>query len=239
MTIDRYVEDILEITDRLRSRFNREHIGLLGCSWGSILGLRALARAPERFWGYVGAGQLVRPLDADREGYEWALVQAERRGHREAREALRQLGPPPYDVQALLEQRKWLGTFGGVRHTGDPPGSLRMFWDLLTTSAYSWGDLWRIASDPFFALRAVLDELYEVDLTEEVPRVERPVYVLQGRHDAIARPSITQPYVEALDAPAKEWIWFEDSAHFPFLEEPDRFGDVMETVAAQIAPSSS
>jgi pimeloyl-ACP methyl ester carboxylesterase len=238
MTIDRFVDDVLEIADRLRARFDREHIGLLGCSWGSILGLRALARAPERLWGYVGAGQLVRPLESDREAYEWALVQAERQGNRQAREALRQLGPPPYDVNQLLEQRKWLGTFGGVRRHGDPPGPVQLLRDLLTTSAYSWGDLWRIATDPFFALRAVLGELYAVDLTEEVPRVDRPVYLVHGRHDAIAPPSITQSYVETLDAPRTDWTWFEDAAHFPYFEEPDRFGEVMRRVAAQSAPPS-
>jgi CubicO group peptidase (beta-lactamase class C family) len=35
-----------------------------------------------------------------------------------------------------------------------------------------------------------------------------------------------------LAAPCKRLVWFEDSAHFPFLEEPERFRDEMLRVIA-------
>jgi len=44
------------------------------------------------------------------------------------------------------------------------------------------------------------------------------------------------PYVEALTAPSTDWTWFEESAHFPFLDEPARFENVMADVADRLAP---
>ncbi|HKL87413.1 MAG TPA: alpha/beta hydrolase, partial [Salinibacter sp.] len=94
------------------------------------------------------------------------------------------------------------------------------------------------ARDPFFALTHLLDELSEVNLTDDTTQVDRPVYLLHGRHDRLAPPSLARSFLDDLDAPEKEWIWFEHSAHFPFLEEPERFGNVMGTVASEVAPPS-
>jgi pimeloyl-ACP methyl ester carboxylesterase len=239
MTIDRFVTDVIELTDHLRERFDLETIGLFGTSWGSVLGLRALARAPERFWGYVGAGQLVDVRESDRQSYEFTLEEARRRENADAVAALESIGPPPYSPTEMMTQRKWLGKFGGMRHDTSPPGPVARLWDVLTTSAYSWRDAWQIAGDPFFALNHLLDELSEVDLTDEIDQVKRPVHLLHGRHDRLAPPSLARSYLNRLDAPTKEWIWFEDSAHFPFLEEPERFGRVLGQVADDAAPPRS
>jgi hypothetical protein len=38
---------------------------------------------------------------------------------------------------------------------------------------------------------------------------------------------VASEYFDALRAPAKERIWFEESAHNPPFEEPERFNDVI------------
>ena len=37
-------------------------------------------------------------------------------------------------------------------------------------------------------------------------------------------------YLERLEAPRKEAIWFEESAHFPFFEEPEEFAAELRRV---------
>ncbi len=34
-------------------------------------------------------------------------------------------------------------------------------------------------------------------------------------------------YFETLEAPHKEFVWFENSAHSPNLEEPDRYQEIL------------
>jgi len=48
-----------------------------------------------------------------------------------------------------------------------------------------------------------------------------------GRHDYTDPFELTEAYFAKLRAPRKELVWFEDSAHFPFLEEPERFAGEM------------
>jgi pimeloyl-ACP methyl ester carboxylesterase len=234
MTIDQFVDDIMELTDHLRDRFDQDQIALLGESWGTVIGLRAAARSPERFSAYVGTGQVVNMLEADRRSYEFALQEARRRDHRRALRDLTDLGPPPYTTKEMMRQRKWVGEFGGARHDEDPQSVIGAFAELFTTSEYSWRDVWNVATDPFFSMRHLLDELYTIDFAQEIPRVELPIYLLEGRYDYTTPTEVVKPYFEALDAPHKEWIWFENSAHFTFIEEPNFFREVLSKVCADI-----
>lgn len=203
-----------------------------------MLGLRALDRSPDRFWGYVGTGQMVNVLEGDRHSYEFTLEEARRRDNDTALDVLDSIGVPPYTFEEIMTQRKSLGRFGGIRHVGDPPGVTSMLTDLLTTSEYSWTDVWHLASNPFFSLKQLLDELYTVDLPNRISEVQRPVYLLQGRHDQLTPVPLTQSYYNQLSAPQKEWFWLDDSAHFPFLEQPRQFGQIMESVASRVVPSA-
>ena len=49
------------------------------------------------------------------------------------------------------------------------------------------------------------------------------MFFFQGRHDQVTPGVCVSRYFDALKAPDKRLVWFEDSAHFPFLEEPKRF----------------
>jgi pimeloyl-ACP methyl ester carboxylesterase len=50
-----------------------------------------------------------------------------------------------------------------------------------------------------------------------------PVYFLEGRHDHEAPSVLAERYHQALRAPSKTLVWFEDSAHFVNTEEADAF----------------
>jgi pimeloyl-ACP methyl ester carboxylesterase len=66
-----------------------------------------------------------------------------------------------------------------------------------------------------------------------VPRIPVPVYFFEGRDDRITPPICAQEYLKRLDAPQKELVWFERSAHFPFLTEPEKFHQALLHVAAE------
>jgi pimeloyl-ACP methyl ester carboxylesterase len=57
----------------------------------------------------------------------------------------------------------------------------------------------------------------------------------QGRHDQVAPPSAAEQYAELLEAPHKQLVWFEHSAHMPHLEEPERFRDLLAQVRLGLA----
>lgn len=62
-----------------------------------------------------------------------------------------------------------------------------------------------------------------------------PVFMAAGRYDRMAPPEVAERYFDALTAPRKEWVWFEDSGHFPQWEQADEFDQlIIETVLPAI-----
>jgi pimeloyl-ACP methyl ester carboxylesterase len=64
--------------------------------------------------------------------------------------------------------------------------------------------------------------------------------VVTGRYDYTDPFMLTEQYFSKITAPEKHIAWFEESAHFPFYEEPAAFARQMRNVlTASPRPSSS
>ncbi|HWQ72873.1 MAG TPA: alpha/beta hydrolase [Desulfitobacteriaceae bacterium] len=63
MTIDQLVNDGLEVTKILLRKFGKSKIYLVGHSWGSILGMRMIAKDSGLFYSYIGYHNLYKILD--------------------------------------------------------------------------------------------------------------------------------------------------------------------------------
>ena len=60
------------------------------------------------------------------------------------------------------------------------------------------------------------------DLTARLTRFDLPVYFLVGRHDFTANADLSRAYFDAIKAPVKGFYLFDDSAHSPLFEAPER-----------------
>ena len=89
MTVDDAVTDVLAVTDYLRTRFDQDKVYLVGQSWGTLLGVLAVQRDPDRFHAFIGAGQMVNPLATDRIFYDDTLDWARETGNTDLVETLR------------------------------------------------------------------------------------------------------------------------------------------------------
>ena len=54
-----------------------------------------------------------------------------------------------------------------------------------------------------------------------------PVFFFLGRRDHWVPPETSEAYFDALRAPSKVLVWFEESGHEPFVDEPDKFNEAM------------
>ena len=53
---------------------------------------------------------------------------------------------------------------------------------------------------------------------------------IDGAHDQAAPAAPAERYAALLEAPGKQLVWFEHSAHMPHLEEPGRFRQLLAQV---------
>lgn len=61
-----------------------------------------------------------------------------------------------------------------------------------------------------------------------------PVYFVHGRYDYECPGELAEIYYGALRAPVKEFIWFENSAHDVYYDEPDRFNQELIRIANEV-----
>lgn len=223
MTVERLIEDTRELVETLLSRFEQPKLFVVGHSWGSVLGTLTVQRYPHLFHGYVGVGQVGDMVEGERLSYELTLAHAYKIGHRKAIADLEALGAPPYrDLKEEGRQRRWMSRFGGDMVGG---GLITLLLkSLLACSEYTLADGFRaFTRGTLFCLSSMEDELSQIDLIRDVPRLEVPVLICQGRHDWNTPATLAERFYEHLEAPSKKLVWFEASAHCPNLEENDKF----------------
>ncbi len=241
MTVDRFVEDIRELTEFVAEKLGQEKVFLWGHSWGSNVGALFAARYPEALHAYVSTGQSVNPFENERLCYEFVLENALKENNRRALRQLERVDTVPenYGVRDALLVRRWVFHYGGVVHEGADERSYVDIGDIrrtLTAPQYSLIDKINLALRPYYSINQLWEPLKELDLTADAPRIEVPVFFLMGRHDVIVSAKLAEEYFHMLDAPSgKTLIWFEESAHRPYHEEPDKFLDVMTGKIRQLA----
>jgi len=87
-----------------------------------------------------------------------------------------------------------------------------------------------------FSLGAMWAEVSRLNLLELVPALEMPVFFFLGRKDHWVPAEVSLPYIHGLTAPSKELVWFEESGHEPFVDEPAKFNAAMAELVRPVLP---
>ena len=75
----------------------------------------------------------------------------------------------------------------------------------------------------------VLPDLLKKPLPSIVKKLDLPVYFVMGKHDYHTTYNTAKEYFDALEANQKQFISFENSAHYPQFEEKEKFYEWMST----------
>jgi len=233
ISLERMVGDTVSLLELLRDRFGGKTY-VAGFSFGATVGACAAAQRPELVATVVAAGMDIDGAAAGKNAYDFALAAARQRGSRRAARQLEAIGPPPHLTSKQFATRvRWAANFGGVT-TGQTYATLTrgLLASLLRSPDYSAGDVLRTVRGITATQAALLPEIASMDLARTLPRIDVPVVMVQGRHDQVAPGEAADRYASLLQAPGKQLIWFENSAHTPHLEEPGKFRDILIEVRA-------
>lgn len=225
LTIEQFQSDTVAVINYLRTRFNKDKVYLVGHSWGSVLGTLVARDNPELLHAYVGLGQVVNMVENEEVSLRFVLEAAREDGNEKALKELEGLSPPYADApEELFVQRKWLGHYRGSFYAIS-------LTDLVLASfaapEYTLRDIYESIEGAIELAPLMWPELSAIDFFEQAPKLDVPVYFFTGRHDYNTPYEISQRYFEMLDAPHKEYIWFEKSGHFPNIEESMRYQNLL------------
>lgn len=231
-TPEQAVADTVELARWLTQRYGQQKVYLLGESWGSLLGIMAVQRAPELFHAYIGSGQMVAPLETDRHIYADLITHAMRTGNGELVARLAKMGPPPY--RSVFDYGTIMSHYGMLEGAYTPPAAY-----LQRGAASGVGPYGVLGSEyapieKINVLRGLLDsfsvlypQLQDVDLRREAARLEVPVFILAGDHELAGRTAPAREWFDSLDAPGKRWYDIADAGHSVAFEHADELHRIL------------
>lgn len=232
MTVEQFIADLDELVDLVCARLGHSRVTIFGHSWGSALGVLYAARFPQKVAAYVGGAQIGDAPAAESASYALALGDAHRLNNRKAVQALRAIGRPPYNASSVFTERTWTQRLDGQLR---PAALWKMLRIVLGGPESSIFDLRKTVRGFRFSLDAMWPEVSTLNLLKLVPELPMPVFFFLGRRDHWVPPETSVAYFNALTAPSKELVWFEQSGHEMFADEPDVFNRAMVELVRPVA----
>lgn len=224
LTIDRYVEDLIELIEWLQRELGVTKVGVLGHSWGTIIGVILAHRRPDLLWAYAAASQVICGPENEVESFRFALHSATADDNHEAIAQLRALGdypgPNPLTIDRIVTCRKWAQYYGGLSaHRSD----FGYFTESQELSPYYTDDeLAMISTGQQTTMPQVVPQLLGFD-GREMTSFDVPIVQFLGRHDYTTPAVPVARWIKSVTAPSKDVVWFENSAHLCMFEEPGKF----------------
>ncbi|WP_339241867.1 alpha/beta hydrolase [Paenibacillus sp. FSL R5-0517] len=220
LTTDVLVDDLLALSDVVSKELNQEKVILIGHSFGTYIGMKAAAKAPAQFHAYIGIGQMADTLQSELESMEYTLEQAKQAGNEADVEKL-ELVRGSIEQGNDLTPRILLQKYGGAaRLINENRDYISGF---LLNPEYNGLDMIRFYSGMFSSQDILLREAFDQNLPDIVDHLEIPSYFVMGKYDYMTTTNAARDYFKGLDAPIKDFVVFNESAHYPQFEEKDKF----------------
>ena len=223
LRIGQFVDDAVEMAQAISQRYGKRKVILVGHSWGTVVGMRAVLAHPELFHAYVGIGQVISMQDNEKVSFDFALAQARKENNQKAIQALESIAPYPGDTpitrERIVTERTWAQHYGGLAaYRGD---FAYYFNAPLLSPEYDEAAVKAIDKGSLLTLERVLKEWLEVDF-KPVTKFPVPVVMFMGRHDYTTPSEPTAAWLSKVQAPYKQAVWFENSSHLVQFEEPGK-----------------
>ncbi|MCU0848320.1 MAG: alpha/beta hydrolase [Spirochaetes bacterium] len=236
LSMTQMIEDARSVVSHIKARFGVKRIFLMGFSWGSALGLTLAGMYPDDYYAYISIGQMVRPIEGEKISCCFVARKASEAGDNETADKIMKMdctysGAGFYS--ALMKQRGLLVEYGGVYHRARSyTHEAKM---LFMADEYSLIDFlfWPLGNKR--SVQHLWPEVMKLDFFQSVSNIKVPVFFFAGRHDYNTPAELIERYYTCLRAEkGKKLVWFEESSHCIFFDEPDKLSKAIIEVKKNI-----
>jgi len=210
LTISQLLADAEYIIESLLEELDQDCVYLVGHSHGSYLAAILTTQRPDLVCAFIGTGQV-----SDRE------LSAQVRTQR-----LTDMG---YDPETPGFANETMLFAAGGELYGETSFTPLIITGLLAPE-YSLFDVLNVPKGSSFSSEHMQYDVIDGNLTDEITTFQRPVYFIMGKHDLVTPLESARVYFDSIDAPKKSFIVMDQSAHFPFFEEPEAFLHSLVTI---------
>lgn len=212
------VETFVDEVGVVREALGLDRVHLLGQSWGGMLAMEYMLTKPDGVASLIVADSLVSAT-------QWA----------EEAEKLR--AELPHENLAVLEKCEAEGTIftDEYSNAADLYNSRHVcrLEQLPDYVIYSFENMnrniyWHMWGPAEFKPTGTL---IDWDISDRLGEIDTPTLILSGRHDE-STPAINETIQRGIRN--SEWVIFEESAHLPHAEEPERYMEVLGDFLARV-----
>lgn len=223
VTIDRIVRDGIELAEYLKEHLGQRQIMVLGHSFGSIVAIEMIQRAPEHFSVYIGTGQFTSFQESVNAQFNYLLKIAETNDDinlSNQLEEIRLLGSANlakfFQINQLL--------FGHL-----PVDDATWFQQLQSRMPEVMAPKeladWQAGQQA--SARQLMPEVAQVNLRTTASSLQIPFIIIQGGDDIYSPTNLVMEYFDEVESPQKELVIVEGAAHFAHLTHTEQFLDAM------------
>jgi len=218
MTVDRMVQDGIELTEYLRKHLGKAKIIVVGHSFGTVLELGMVRARPGLFYAYVGTGQVADEVKNYSAAYDALLHKAQAGRNQQAIDELKRVGPPPYsNGEGYGVQRKWSNYFEGADQF--LLGTLGL---ALVAPGGSAQDINDSGDGQIFSGNHLVRKTKPKGPAELGLEFSVPMFVFQGDEDFTTPTALAREYVRLMKAPRKAFVPIH-GGHFAVFMHSDEF----------------
>ncbi len=234
MNFNQLVGDAIEVTNYLRKRFGKEKTYIMAHSGGTPIALLAVQREPTLFYAYIGMGQITNQAESEKISYKYMLEQYVAYGIEKRIKELKKYPVFESDTNIVSYYKssirdKYMHELGiGTMHK--MKSVFRgIFIPVMACKAYTPKEkinIWK-SKLSFLPKTNLINEMLETDFTT-ITKLDIPVYFFSGKFDLTVNNNLSKGYLNKIEAPLKGFYTFQNSAHSPLFEEPERVRKIIE-----------
>lgn len=226
--------DLLEIVLYLKKKYQKEKIGILGHSWGTVLGSMFALEHPEHTLCYIGCGQVVNIMENERVGFFKLKEAIENSGNKRDKRKLSKIGEYPVNNFSMNVYRK----MGMVRNL-QGKYNLAMSFDKSMIKMFIKSPIMGVRDIlPFMTgmmvNMQVMKELMTFDLRERGLNYQVPVYYVLGEKDQQTPVEIGVEYFNKIKAPVKKLYMIENAGHLTMIDNISGYRNAICGIVEQV-----
>ncbi|MEH7523404.1 alpha/beta hydrolase [Bacillus sp. JJ1503] len=222
LTTDLHVDDLLELTDYITERLGQEKVLLIGHSFGTYIGMKAASKAPDKFSAYIGIGQVGDTVQSELDSLKYTINQAKLAGNMGDVKKLENLKSSVENGEELTPRNLVRKYGGAARLIND---NLDYYLGFLFGPEYNLLDVIRYVKGVSLSQGILIREERQQSITSMIDHLEVPCFFVMGQYDYMTSVNAAKAYFSKIEAPIKEFIIFDESAHYPQFEQKELFAN--------------
>ena len=217
-------KDLLGIVQYVKKAYRKDKVGIIGHSWGSVLGSMFALEHPEHLLCYIGCGQVINLIENERVGYSKLKDAIERSGNKADMKKLEKIGEYPqadrFDMFTMRKMGQIRKLQGKYHLAADfDRNMIKMF---QKSPIMGMKDLLPFLTGMMVNMQ-VMKELMSFDLKSKGVEYQVPVYYVLGENDQQTPVELSRAYFNEITAPDKKLYLIRNAGHVAMIDNVDDY----------------